>query len=393
MTTTSHERAHVAALTLGIGALLGVAGAVASSWVTACQTYQPPPTATVVGLSNGILKDPVAPIVLEFSTPVDPNTVQVEIAPFTIDSYGNLPDEVPDGGSLNVLASHTPSSDTHVRASFSADHTKLTLTATPEGWLPIGPSLVLLVWPGLTSTTTGAVLHYRERVPFSYPVACGGVHATRFRSGAYFFVMNIDKPIGVPLKAFAAIDVNATSGAFYGQFTAAIRNSDPGRCSPPCTGGDVCQLIPTQACVQISTPPTSAFEYPDYVPKATAPNGYTFEMHGCAVDEGDAGAVNILTAPGVLNVASPAVSVQGLTFTAQFVPVDGGMIQASGSLTATNILLGAAGIAAGAGAGTLSALSIPDAAVPADLPQPGTVVDAAADALPDPADGGVDGGP
>ena len=363
-----------------------VAAALASP---ACETYTPPPTATLEGLTNGILQDPLAPIVLDFGTPVDPTTVQVVIAPFAIDAYGNLPDEVADGGALDALVSYAPGASSHASGTLSSDHTKLSLTPTPQAWLPIGPSLVLLVLPGLRSEATGAVLHYRERIPFSYPAACGAAHATQFQSGAYFFLLLVDKPLGVELTVFATIDVNAASGAFYGQFTAAVRNPDPNRCSPPCTGGQVCELLPTESCVTVSTPPVSVFESPDFVAKASAPNGYTFEMHGCASDQGDAGAVNILTAPGVLNVTSPAVRIEGLTFTAQFVPVDGGLVQASGSLTAAKTYLGTTDL--GPGSGTLSALSIPDASAPADLPQPGVGGDGGTDG-PAEADAG-DAGP
>jgi hypothetical protein len=350
-----------------IAGLVGLCGTMGLASVSSCQTYEPPPTAALKGLENGVLANSLDPLVLEFSTPIDPSTVSVEVALFDIDSYGNLPDEIPDGGPLDVYLSHTPNADTHVSATFSADNTTLTLVPTPPQWLPVGPSLVLLVLPGLTSATTGTVLNYRQRIPFSYAVACGGGHTTDFHSGAYFFLLQVNKPLGVELKAFAAIDVDPKTGAFSGQFTAALRNSDPSRCKPACTGGDVCQLIPTEACVQMSTPPTSVDEWPDYVPKATAPNGYTFAMHGCAVDEVH-GAVDILTAPGVLNVTSPDVSIQGLTFTAQFAPTDGGVVLGSGSLTATQTLLGK--LELGAGAGTLTAVSIPAAEAPPGLPQP-----------------------
>lgn len=367
----------VVAAGLATGAL-----ALAGTGFPSCQTYQPPPTATIVGVSNGILKNPLSPIVVQFTTPVDPSTVSVEIAPFDVDAYGNLPDELPDAGPLDVLVSHTPTADTHSTASWSTDGTTLTLTPVPNAWLPIGPSLVLLVLPGVTSSTTGAVLHYRERVLFSYPAQCGTPTSTQFQSGDYFFLLNVNNPVPIALKVFAAIDVNPQSGAFYGQFTAALRNSDPTRCTPACTNGDVCELLPSQMCVQMSTPPVSVYEWPDFVPKATAPNGYTFEMHGCASDIGDAGAVNILTAPGVLNVSEPPVSVTGLTFTAQFAPVDGGLVMASGSLTATNVSLGP--VDAGAGTGTLAALSIPDAVAPPGIPQVGSI--------PDAGDAGVDAG-
>jgi hypothetical protein len=360
-------------MALAMGIVMGMAA------VSSCQTYEPPPTATLQNLTNGILKNSLAPLVLHFNTPVDPSTVSVEVAPFDIDSYGNLPDETQDGGTLDVLLRHTPSADTNVKATFSSDHLSLTLVPMPPELLPIGPSLVVLVEPGLTSTATATELHYRQRIPFSYAVECGQAHATKFKSGPYFFLLQVNKPLGVELKVFAAIDVNAVSGAFVGQFTAALRNSDPSRCHPACTGGEVCQLIPNEQCVEMSAPPTSVFEWSDFVPKTDAPNGYTFEMHGCAVDEGDQGAVNILTAPGELKVTSPNVTIEGLKFTAQFVPVKGGLVQASGSLTATKTLLGAANL--GPGAGTLTALSIPEAGAPT-LPQPGIETDAGADAQP-----------
>jgi hypothetical protein len=374
-------------LALAVGLAL-CAAASALTMASSCQTYEPPPTATLAGLSNGVLSSNVAlePLVLHFDTPVDPSTASVEVALFDIDSYGNLPDETGDGGTLKIFLSHTPSADTNVTATFSSDHTTLTLAPAPVGLLPVGPALVVLVLPGLTSTVSGTVLHYRERIPFSYAVTCAESKPTRLTSGDYFFLLQVNKPLGVELKAFAALDVDPKTGAFVGQFTAALRNSDPTRCSPACTGGLVCEKIPSETCVEMSQAPTSVYEWPDFVAKSTAPNGYTFEMQGCAVDDGDAGAVNIVTSPGVLNVTSPNVSIQGLTFTAQFVPVEGGLVQASGSLTATKTYLGSIGL--GTGAGTLTALSIPDGEAPA-LPQPPPLGDAGT--TPDGGEGGEGG--
>jgi hypothetical protein len=365
--------------TLASGAL--VAGlTMLMTWAPSCETYVPPPTATIDGLTNGILQHPNTSIVLTFTTPIVPSTLSVVIAPFDIDAYSNLPDEVPDAGSLDAILSHTPTKDTHVVATLSNGNTTLTLEPTPIGWLPTGPSLVLLVDPGLTSATTGTVLHYRERIPFSYPATCGKGGPTRFHSGAYFFVLEVTQPVPVPLKDFAAIEVNPLTGEFFGQFTAALRNSDPTRCDPPCTNGNVCELVPTEKCVAMSEPPVNAEEYPDYVAKATVPNGYTFEMHGCATDVGDSGAVNILTQPGELVDTSPEVTAQGLVLTARFTPVDGGAVQATGSLTATHTYAFGGMSDLGEGAGTLTAISIPDAMVPANLPQPGAIVDGGADA-------------
>ncbi len=365
------------ALLAALSASSLVAGAlgVAAGSVPSCQTYVPPPTASLVGIDGGILQNALGAVVLQFSTPVEPATVQVAIAPFAIDAYGNLPGEVDYAGtatSLDVRVSYSASAQTNVTsATWSSDGTTLTLTPTATA-LPAGPSLVLLVSPGLTSSTTGTVLHYQERIPFSFaPLAPvqSTPRPTEFKSGAYFFILSVEKPIPVTLKVFAAIDVNPRTGEFYGQFTAALRNSDPTRCSPACTGGLVCELLPgPEMCVMMSTPPVSVYESTDFLPKATAPDGYTFEMHGWASNVGDAGAANIETSPGVLDVPSPTVSIQGLTFTAQFAPVDGGLVLGSGSLTATKTYLGM--FPEGPGTGTLTALSIPDADVPSGLPQP-----------------------
>ena len=348
--------------------------------VPSCQTYVPPPTATIDGLANGILPKPNTPIVVTFTTPVVPSTINVVIAPFAIDAYGNLPDEVDGGGSLTPLVTYVAGKATHATATLSSDHTQLTLDTTPLGWLPTGPSLVLLVGEGLTSEATGTVLHYRERIPFSYSATCGKAQPTRFRSGSYFFFLQVEKPVPVPLKDFAVMDVNPLTGEFFGQFTAALRNSDPDRCSPPCTEGLVCERLPSQKCVMMSEAPVNAEEYPDYVWKATVPDGYTFAMHGCATDVGDAGAVNILTQPGVLTDTDPKVTAEGLILTAQFAPGDGGVVYGSGSLTATHTYAFGGTIDLGVGTGTLTAVSIPDADAPDGLPQPGSFADAGLDA-------------
>jgi hypothetical protein len=80
------------------------------------------------------------------------------------------------------------------------------------------------------------------------------------------------------------------------------------------------------------------------------------------------------------------VTIDGLTFTAQFAPTDAGLVVASGSLTATNAYLGTNDL--GAGTGTLTALGIPDASALHGLPQVGAFADAGDASVADAADGG-----
>jgi hypothetical protein len=336
-----------------------------------CERYQPPPDVSVEGMTNGILDDPRAPLVVDFGMPVDPSTVHLKVAFYDTDIDGNLPDEEPTPGQLRlVLRRDEDDGDYAVTASFENNNS--TLRLVPSGALPVGPKLVLLVEPGLRSAD-GRERHYRTRLPFSYAVKCApSARPTTFQSGTYFLLLQVEKPIGTQIQLFGAIDVEPTTGAFIGQFTKASRNRDGSRCPTPCASTDACRLLPAPACVAPSTAAGTVDEYPDWLPNSAPPVGFSFEVRGCVVDDGAAN--DVLTAPSTMIVEQPAVTVQGLVMTAQFSPGADGVVRATGSLTSDATLLGTAGL--GPGSGTMTAVRIPDDRVPANVPQPPPLGDA-----------------
>jgi len=344
----------------------------------ACDSYEAPPQPVLVGLTSGVLTDPRAPLTLDFGTAIDPSTLSVKIALFDTDTEGNLKDEDEDPESeLRVLLRRDPSEgDFGVTTDIDANAGRAVLNA--QAALPVGPKLVLLVEPGLTSAS-GRVSKYRIRIPFSYVVKCDAKASTKFQPGVYFALLEVDQPLGTQIQLLGAMDVDPATGSLVGQFTNADRNPKLA-CPTPCGSADVCRLLPAPECVPPSMRAGTADEWPDFIPNATPPTGYTFIVQGCAVDDGEA--AGVLTAPATMAVEQPKVTVEGLTMTAQFAPDGKGGVRATGSLTADTVRLGTNPL--GAGKGTMTAVRIPDDKVPADVPRP--------PARASTADGGTDAG-
>lgn len=341
--------------------------------VVACQTYHPPPTVTIDFLVDGVLSNARGPLDLEFGQAVDLSTVSIKVAFYDVDIEGNLPDEDDDPNNddqLRVIVSHDASSDFGGQFVFTDDHAALQIF--PSSAFPVGPKLVLLVESGLKGTN-GTETHYRQRLPFSYTVTCtAGARADKFQSGTYFVLLDVDQPLGSQIQLYGAIDVDPATGAFLAQFTNADRNPDNSRCQNKCAATEACRLLPSQDCVIPSQRAGTVDEYPDFVPNATPPTGYSFTVEGCAGDQDDG--TGVITAPATMVVQQPAVTVEGLTMTALF--ANG---RATGSLTADGVLLANTNI--GAGKGNMTALLIPPNEIPPGVPA------APARAT----DGGVDG--
>lgn len=330
----------------------------------ACEEYQAPPKPRIVGLESGVLSDPRAPLLIDFGTRVDPDTLIAKVVLLETDVEGNLRDEDADPETnLTVLVRRDPlDGDRGVKASLEADNTRLRLEL--ESSLPVGPKLALLVEPGLASATNGRVSRRRVRIPFSYSVTCGA-GASRFQSGAYFVLLEVEEPLGTQIQLLAFLDVDPKTGALVGQFTNADRDSAL-TCPTPCASTDVCRRLPAPMCVAPSTRAGTVDEHPDFVANPTPPIGYSFVVQGCAVDDAsNAAATGVLTAPATMIVESPPVTVEGLTMTASFVRGPTG-VRASGSLTADVVRLGTNPL--GAGKGTMTAIKIDDATP--NIPRP-----------------------
>lgn len=339
------------------------ATAILIATAASCERYEAPPRPTIEGLVSGVLDNPRAPVVIDFGTSIDPNTLFVKIALLDQDVEGTLPDEDDDPETeLRVLVRRDPNEgDLGAQADVDAAGGRLTLTL--DSALPVGPKLVLIVEGDLRSPT-GTVSRNRVKIPFSYVVKCTE-GASSFASGTYFVLLDVEQPLGTQIQLLAYIDVDPKTGGLVGQFTNADRNPEQ-KCPTACPSTDVCRLLPGPECVAPSTRAGTVDEWPDFIPNAPPPTGYSFVVQGCAVD--DATASGVLTAPATMVVQSPAVTVEGLTMTASFAPGADGIVRATGSLTADVVRLGTNPL--GAGKGSMSAVRIPDDRVPPNVPRP-----------------------
>jgi hypothetical protein len=360
--------------------VLIIAATVTIAVTASCERYEPPPRPRIEGLTSGVLDDPRAPIVVDFGTPIDPETLLVKIALFEPDVEGNLRDEDDDPETeLRVLVRLDPF-EGDVGAKGEVDAAAGRLSVVLDSALPVGPKLVLLVEEGLRSPS-GRVSNHRIRIPFSYVVKCAE-GASTFASGTYFVLLDVEQPLGTQIQLLAFIDVDPRTGALVGQFTNADRNPEL-RCPSSCSSVDVCRLLPAPECVAPSTRAGTVDEWPDFVPNAPPPTGYSFLVQGCAVDDGTSNGV--LTAPATMVVESPKVTVEGLTMTASFTPGADGVIRATGSLTADVVRLGTNPL--GPGKGSMAAVRLPDDRVPPNVPRAPARPDAGA------ASGDTDAGP
>lgn len=350
------------------------AGAAVSSGEGACETYVSPPVPAIEGLTNGVLEDPAAPLVIQFSKAIDPATLKLEVIKFDPNADGQLPDETGDASvSLHPLFSHDPGASdptlVDVGGAGTLDSTHTVFTIKPRARLPVGPKLAVLIEPGLWDAAHDgtAQTSVRKRLLFSYDFKCGGAGSKIVTSGAYFFLLDVQQPVGVQIRVLGDLVVDPSTGRFVGQFTLASRKTDPNRCSPACTGGDVCKTLPPPAsCVVPSTRAGTPAEWPDFYANDTPPVGYSFTVNGCAEDLGD-GTATLGTQPTNMVVQQPAVSVNGLVLLTSFSPAPGGVAVATGTVTGDDIVLGSAHL--GAGHGDVQAQSIPANVAP-PIPAP-----------------------
>lgn len=326
--------------------------------LAACEPYTAPPTATLSGLTDGLLDSRTSTLTVRFDRPVRWETLRLEVVPFQVDEKGNLADEAPgaeeEGTTLTPLLSFDGPSETR-GAAFTPSEDGTTLTIAPRSKLPVGPKLALLLYPGLTSEE-GTVLTYRRRLPFAFKFECTGTRGSgELPSGPYFFVLNVEKPTATQVKLFGRIRFDETTGRFAGVFTNAARNRDPNRCPSPCASTEACQLVPSPACVAPSLRAGSADEWSDFLPNATPPTGFQLNIQGCA-EANDDGTVNFATVPTELAVEQPPVRVQALVVSSAF-RKENGLWKASGGITGDNVIFGNTSL--GAGQGTVLASSIP----------------------------------
>jgi hypothetical protein len=329
----------------------------------ACETYDSPPRVELVGLVDGVLPDPLKPIELVFSEPINPDSLKIKIIRVETDVEGNLPDEQKPKKDLVPLFTWEKKTDAiGGLAVLSEDRRKMTITLFQT--LPTGPSLAVLIEPGLADVD-GNDWEVRQRLVFAFKFSCeNATPTTIFKSGAYFLIADVEKPLATQIQLLGIFEVDETTGFYRAQLTNADRNRDVNRCSPACMAGEACRTIPAQACEIPSTKAGSEDEFPDFLPNFTPPTGYSVTALGC-LSEKD-GIVTFANQPVDVVIEEPPVTVQAIELSASFV-VDGeGVLRGTGSVTASQVLIG--GNPSGTASGSMIARLIPADQVPPGIP-------------------------
>lgn len=329
-----------------------------------CAVYDPPPVPSIDRVESGVLPSG-SPLDIVFSEPIDPDTLRLSVVPLVTDFEGNLGDEDPSlTTQLATYFTHHPEKgQTGGKGELNAGATRFRIT--PEEPFPIGPQLAVLIERGL-SDPQGNDTTDRTRIPFAYQFQCqGGKGTDKLPSGAYFFLFDIEKPIGVQIQILADLRVDPETGTLLAQFTSGDRNPDPDRCPFPCDEDDVCALLPEPRCVIPSEKAASVDEYPDFVPQPDPPTGYSFTVNGCAEDAAD-GSIGIATEPTDLVVQSPPVEAIGLAINCSFTADETGTLRCAGTSGAKDVKIG--GQSAGPAEGASKGRPIPPEDTPEDLP-------------------------
>ncbi|MDI1449837.1 Ig-like domain-containing protein [Polyangium sp. 6x1] len=330
-----------------------------------CELYDGPPQPSIVGAEDGVLEDATAPIVLSFSEPVDPATLDVAIIRLETDVEGNLLDEDADPVSEpEEFVSFVKGVATGGEAELVDGNA--TLVIKPSAPLPVGPKLALVIEKGLADVA-GNVTKVRKRLLFGYSFKLDcDKPSTVFPTGKYFLLADVEKPLQTQVQLWAAFYVDPETGRVRGQATNADRDRTQ-VCPMSCKSTEACRLLPEPQCVAPSERAGTPDEHSDFVPNGTPPTGYSFTIDGCAVDQ-PGGKVVFATAPTDVVVQIPPVTLRNVTLTAEFAPDANGVLRGTGALAADTVLIGTT--PSGKGEGNLVGRIVAADEAPADIPDP-----------------------
>lgn len=335
--------------------------------LTGCTVYDSPPRPGLVGLEDGILPNPSAPVVLAFHESIVEETLSLRIVRFDTDIEGELlPLE-----QLDVIYSYNGATDEETGGSSVIYNERTFIDITLQQTLPIGPQLALIIDPGL-SDDEGNVWEVEQVFKFGFEFDCGGQDGpapTLLPTSKMFLLAEVEAPLQTQLQLLVDIRVDPETGDWVGQFTNADRDPtiDCASLGLSCAAEEVCRTLPQPACVSPSERAGTAEEWVDFFPNSTPPIGYSFSGIGCARDVSPTTFV-FANAPADVEVQSPAITVKGLTFNLEVDIGEDGLYRGGGTFTAEEVFLGVTPSGSGAGTGTL--VQIPDDQAPANIPEP-----------------------
>jgi len=342
--------------------------AVALAAGTGCEVFQAAPEPSIVGAVNGVLPDANAPLTVRFDKPIKPETLTLYVTILDLDDEGNLADERGDDTvTLDYLAAYFSGEGQQADVTISED--KQSITLQPKVPFPVGTKLAVVVNGGLEGEN-GVKTVARRRLPFGFDFKCAGTGSKIMKSGAYFFLLNVESPLQAQIQLYADLRIDEKTGLVRGQFTNADRLANEGKCTPGCSSAQVCETLPgPPTCIAPSGKAQNIDAFPDFIPNNSAPAGYSFTVDGC-VEDLAGGGVAFATKATDLVTTEPPVTVRGLTVVSQFRPKKGApeILEASGSGSGSQALLG--GSPLGAAKGTILGRSLTAAETPAGIPAP-----------------------
>lgn len=331
-----------------------------------CEVYKHPPEIRIEGTDKDTLTDPAQPLVLRFSQPISPSTLKAKVVVSEKDIEGNLADEDPDPATeLAPLYAHDAAGDTLGVGALSDNNQLFTITPTMP--FPVGPKLLVLIEPGLLGEN-GADTTTRRYLPFSYKfVPKGDKGSGVVKTGTYFFLVNVKKPIETQIQLYVALRVDEEKGTFAGQFTNADRTPSDDTCPVPCKSSSYCRRLPEPKCVPQSEKAGTVDEWPDYIPNNEKPAGYSFTGEGNVEAQDDGSSTFRATSPFAA-VSIPRVDIKEIELTCQFKKEADGSVRGAGAFTAKSVLFLNSDV--GGGTGEFNAVFIPADKAPTGVPQP-----------------------
>jgi len=345
--------------------------------LTGCTDFDAPPKASLVGIEDGLLPDPLTPLLLTFDEPVDFKTLEIKVVRFITDPEGNLlsDQELLERDALlyrldGATFEENGGSITDIG---DADNQNQFFSILLQSTLPVGPQLALVIEPGLTDVDGEQIWEVPQVLKFGFEFSCGDESEAQevdFPEQIVFFLLaDVELPIQTQLQLLVDIRTDPTTGDWAGQFTNADREPDID-CSQfglTCSAEEVCRTLPSPACVAPSERAATVSEYPDFFPNEVPPIGYSFGGVGCARPSGEA--VAIANAPTDVEVQSPQITVKGIAFNLEVVrDADTGRFVGGGTFTGQEVFLGA--ILSGAGSGTATMIEIPPDELKPGIPPP-----------------------
>ncbi len=334
-----------------------------------CETFDPPPSVTIVGSDNGLMStQPSDPFVLQVSEPFDVSTLRLKIVPAILDGEENLLDEQTppkkDEFRDKIIAAYDGARPNDENATFGATFEVEGQRVTATLDQPVGFSVpyLVLVEPGLEDSEGHATVP-RGRLPFTFTLAGGGPNS--LPTGYFYWLLNVDF-LSTQIQTYAYMDIDPVTGNWRAKFTngnrLAVLNSRSG--CPSC-GGDtpICALIPSPRCVKPSEKQIAIEEFVDFLPEPDPPDGYVFVADGFVKDEAD-GSIGLGTALFLIDVTigSGNIRVQGENskFTGSFIPSTKvpGRWQAQGSISVDKVKIN--GFGEDPTKGTFEAINLSD---------------------------------